>query len=152
MRTPTKKKKQVVDWAALPLHDEVGEALRAELLRWPGVELRPMLGTLSFFRGKQMLGCYVSRALFKKMPPKWAPRPEEPSFCWVRLKPDSKAKALRRPHVRDSRIKMKAWVEVNLASRAGLEEAVHWFGQSYEEPVPAAGKRGKPGTKRARSR
>lgn len=143
MRTSSKKKNKVVDWAALALNDEIGEALRAELLRWPGVELRPMMGTLSFFRRGQMLGCYVNRGLFKKTPPRWAPRPEEPPFCWVRLKPESKEKALRRPHVKDSRIKMKSWVEVNLASRAGLEEAVHWFGRSYEEPLPAAGTRRK---------
>ncbi len=149
MRTSSKKKKHVVDWAALALNDEIGEALRAELLRWPGVELRPMMGTLSYFRGKQMLGCYVNRALFKKTPPKWAPRPEEPAFCWIRLKPESKEKALHRPHVKDSRIKMKTWVEIPLASRAGLEEAVHWFGRSYEEPVPSGSKRRKTASKRA---
>ena len=33
MRTSPQKKKHVVDWAALALNDEIGEALRAELLR-----------------------------------------------------------------------------------------------------------------------
>jgi len=135
MRTSSKKKKSV-DWDSLDLHDEIGEALRAELRRWPGVELRPMMGTLSYFRGKHMLGCYVNRALFKKSVPQWAPSAEEAPFVWVRLKPESKEKALRRPHVKEARIRMKGWVEVPLASRGALEEAVHWFGRSYEEPLP----------------
>ncbi len=135
MRSAAKKKKSSAgkDWDTLPLHDELGEALRAELLRWPGLEPRPMMGTLSFFHGKHMLGCYVHRALFKKTPPRWAPRADEPPFVWVRLSPDGVAKALRRPHVRGARTKMKTWVEIGLASRGALEEAVHWFGKSYEE-------------------
>ncbi len=122
------------------MHDELGEALRAELLRWPGVQPRPMMGTLSYFRGKQMLGCYVHRALFKKKPPKWAPAEGESPFTCIRLNPPDKEKALRRPHVTDSRMRMKAWVEVTLASRAALEEAVHWFGRSYDEPLRAKNK------------
>lgn len=135
MRGAAKIKKATKDWATTPLHDELGEALRAELLRWPGVAPRPMMGTLTFYRGKHMLGCYVHRALFRRQPPKWAPRADEPPFVWIRLRPEAKVKALRRPHVRESVSNpMKTWVEVPLASRAALEEAVHWFGRSYEEP------------------
>ena len=134
MRVSAKRKKPAADWARVPLHDELGDALRAELLRWPGVELRPMMGTLSFRRRKQMLGCYVHRAMFKGKPPKWAPQPDEPPFVWVRLKPAEKEKALRRPHVRESAAnRMKAWVEVPLASRGALQEAVMWLGRSYEQ-------------------
>lgn len=123
------------DWRTRPLDDELGEALRAELLRWPGVQPRAMMGTLSFFRGKQMLGCYINRDLFKRKPPKWANRKGEPPVVWIRLSAEDKEKALRRPHVRESLTnKMKTWVEVPMASRAALEEAVLWFGHAYEHP------------------
>jgi len=40
------------DWSTRALEDELGEALRAELLGWPGVTSRPMMGCLAFCRGK----------------------------------------------------------------------------------------------------
>lgn len=127
--------------AVLDLHDEFGEALQAELSAWPGVVTRRMMGTLSFFRGKNMLGCYVHRTLFKKAPPQWAPGVGEPPFVWIRLRPAEKEKALRRPHVRESISNpMKTWVEVPLFSRAALEEAVRWFGRAYEQPLAATRK------------
>jgi hypothetical protein len=84
-----------------PLSNELAEALRAELAGWPGVAVRGMMGTLSFFRDKQMLGCYVSRDLLKKpVKPEWVNRPGEPPFVWVRLRLDDKLRALHRPGVR----------------------------------------------------
>ena len=131
----TRSTSNASDWRTRPLDDELGEALRAELLRWPGVQPRAMMGTLSFFRGKQMLGCYINRALFKRKSPKWANRAGEPPVVWIRLSPEDKEKALRRPHVRESLTnKMKTWIEVPMASRGALEEAVHWFGHAYEHP------------------
>ena len=56
------------DWSTRPLYDELGEVLRAELLSWPGVEAQPMRGTLGFYHGRQMLGCYVNRDLAKTKP------------------------------------------------------------------------------------
>ena len=44
------------DWSIRPLDDELGEALRAELLSWPGVTVRPVMGTLGYFRGRRQLG------------------------------------------------------------------------------------------------
>ena len=49
------------DWTTRPLEDELGEALRAELLGWPSVTIRLMMGCVAFCRGKKMLGCYVNR-------------------------------------------------------------------------------------------
>ena len=117
----------------MDLLDPLGEALRAELLGWPGLELRPMMGTLAFFHGKAMLGCYVHRGRFKKTPPKWAPGPEEPPFVWIRLSAVARARALRNPLVKESgTAAVKRWVQVSLGSRAALEQAVRWLGEAYE--------------------
>ncbi|MGH9817695.1 MAG: hypothetical protein ACRD6I_16595, partial [Candidatus Acidiferrales bacterium] len=133
-------------------------ALRAELGGWPGVQARAMMGTLSFFRGKQMLGGYVSRELIKKpVKPPWVNRLGEPPFVWVRLRLDDKQRALRRPgvraegaeqsagaqrsgrkapaeRVRPARLNFAGWVEIPLASRESLEEAVRWLGCAFERP------------------
>ena len=124
------------DLATRPLEDELGEALRAELLSWPGVTIRPMMGCLAFSRSKQMLGCYVNRELSKKKPP-WMNRPGEPTLVWVRLREDDTERALRRPGVRKARTGAVNWVEIPLASRRLLEEAVRWFGRAYEHPPRA---------------
>ena len=115
------------DWSTRPLEDELGEVLRAELLSWPGVQARPMMGALAFFRRKQMLGCYVNRALSKKKP-EWLGRPGEPTYAWMRLRPADAERALKRKAVRPSRLGFTGWVEVELSSRAHLEETVRWFG------------------------
>jgi len=125
--------KRETDWSTRPLDDELGEALRAELLGWPGVTIRPMMGCLAFSRGKQMLGCYVNRELSKKKPP-WMNRPGEPTLTWVRLREDDTERALRRPGVGKARTGAVNWVEILLASREMLEEAVRWFGCAYERP------------------
>ncbi|MGH9792673.1 MAG: hypothetical protein ACRD5W_15810 [Candidatus Acidiferrales bacterium] len=148
-------KKQVLSaesWACRPLGNELAEALRAELGGWPGVQTRAMMGTLSFFRGKQMLGCYVSRELIKKpVKPPWVNRAGEPPFVWVRLRLDDRQRALRRPgvraegadrtepkasagKVRPARLNFAGWVEIPLASREALEEAVRWLGCAFERP------------------
>jgi len=142
-------------WAFRPLGNEFAEALRAELAGWPGVEPRAMMGTLAFFRGKQMLGCYVSRELIKKpVKPPWVNRPGDPPFVWIRLRLEDKQRALARPGVRkewserernalsESRLSFAGWVEVPLDSRASLEEAVRWFGCAYERPPLKPAKRG----------
>ncbi len=121
------------DWSTRPLEDELGEVLRAELLSWPGVQARPMMGALAFFRGKHMLGCYVNRALSKKKP-QWLGRLGEPTYAWMRLRPADAERALKRKAVRPSRLGFTGWVEVELSSRAHLEEAVRWFGCAYEHP------------------
>ncbi len=128
------------DWTTRPLEDELGEVLRAELLSWPGVQARPMMGALAFFkgnprhrRGEHMLGCYVNRALSKKKP-EWLGRPGEPTYAWMRLRPADAERALKRKAVRPSRLGFTGWVEVELSSRAHLEEAVRWFGCAYEHP------------------
>jgi hypothetical protein len=128
-----KKSAESIDWATRPLEDELGEALRAELLGWPGVIPRPMMGTLAFFHSKQMLGCYVNRALAKKKP-RWLNRPDEPTMVWVRLRPEDAELALKRPDVRRCRIAMRSWIEIALDSRENLAEAVRWLGHSYEHP------------------
>ncbi len=125
--------KNSTDWATRPREDEFGEALRAELLGWPGVEARKMMGTLAFFRGKTMLGCYVNREMFQKTPPAWANRAGEPPLVWVRLNAEEKRRALRRAGVSESRANpMKTWVEIPLDSHAAVEEAVRWLGVAYE--------------------
>jgi hypothetical protein len=131
------------NWALRPLNDELGEALRAELSGWPGMKLRPMMGTLSYFRGKSFLGCYVNRELVKSRPD-WVNRNGEPPFACIRLRAEDAAKALQRPGISKSRMAFAGWVEVPLASRKLLEEAVRWFGRAYERPHRAARKR-KPG-------
>ncbi len=128
------------DWSARPLEDELGEALRAELLGWPGVTTRPMMGCLAFCRGKQMLGCYVNRAL-SKTKPAWMNKLGEPTLAWVRLGKEDAERALRRPGVRRSRTGAVNWVEILLESRGALEEAVRWFGRAYEHPPRAPRKR-----------
>lgn len=155
MRRPDRAQES---WAFRPLGNELGEALRAELTGWPGVQARAMMGTLSFFRGKQMLGCYVSRELIKKpVKPPWVNRPGEPPFVWVRLRLDDKQRALRRPgvraegaersereqsckhkasaeKVRHARLGFAGWVEIPLAPRESLAEAVRWFGCAFQRP------------------
>lgn len=151
------------DWTTRPLDDELGEALRAELLGWPGVTIRPMMGCLAFCRirelsrksgrqrirprgqaGKpvppQMLGCYVNRELSKKKP-RWMNRPGEPTLAWVRLSADDAERALRRPGVHKARTGAVNWIEIPLDSRAMLKEAVRWFGCAYEHPPRAGRKR-----------
>jgi hypothetical protein len=125
------------DWSTRPLEDELGEVLRAELLSWPSVQARPMMGALAFFRGKQMLGCYVNRALSKKKP-QWLGRAGDPTYAWMRLRPADAERALKRKAVRPSRLGFTGWVEVELSSRAHLEEAVRWFGCAYERPPHSA--------------
>ncbi len=72
--------KDFTDWSLWPLEDELGETLLAELLVWPGVATRPVMGTLAFFCGKHMLGCYVNRALSEKRA-EWLGRADDqPSF------------------------------------------------------------------------
>jgi len=130
------------DWRTRPLDDELGEALRAELFTWPGVTVRPMMGTLGFWRGKRMLGCYVNRDLSKRKPP-WLNLPGEPTLVYIRLREDDAARALRRPSVAPARLGGRAWVEIPLASRPNLEEAVRWFGIAYEHAPRIARKKAK---------
>jgi hypothetical protein len=133
MTAMIKKAEKDSDWRLRPLDDELGEALRAELLGWPGVIPRPMMGTLAFFRRKRMIGCYVNRALAKKKT-EWMNRPAEPTLVWVRLRPEDAERALERPSVGACRLKMRGWIEIALESRAALEEAVRWLGHAYEHP------------------
>ena len=129
-------------WTTRPLDDELGEALRAELLSWPQVEARQMMGTLAFFRSKQMLGCYVSRTL-SKAKPEWMNKRDEPTFAIVRMHPDDGVRALKRPGIRPSRLSFPGWVEIDLDSRDALAEAVHWFGIACENPPPTKPRRKK---------
>ena len=128
------------DWTLRPLDDELGDALRAELLAWPDVKSRPMMGCLAFFRKKPFLGCYVNRTLPKKKP-EWVNRPDEPTFVWVRLRPDDAARAMKVPWLKRCRLEFVGWVEIPLDSRKMLEEAVRWFGRAYERAGPPAKKR-----------
>lgn len=132
--------KRTSDWTTRPLNDELGEALRAELLGWPGVTARPVMGCLTFFRGKQMLGSYVNRDLVKKKT-EWLNRPGEPTLVWVRLRKEDAERALRRPGVKQSRLAFPGWIEIPLESRAMLAEAVRWFGHAYEHPPRTLRKR-----------
>jgi len=75
----------------------------------------------------------VNRELSKKKPP-WMNRPGEPALAWVRLSKNDAARALRRRGVRRARTGALTWVEIPLASRQMLEEAVRWFGRAYENP------------------
>jgi hypothetical protein len=68
------------DWSIRPLDDELGEALRAELLSWPGVTVRPVMGTLGYFRGRRQLGYYANRELSVKKPV-WLSGLFEPSLA-----------------------------------------------------------------------
>ena len=136
MATEGKKEKGTV-WSTMPLNDELGEALRAELLGWPGVAARSMMGTLAFFRGKQLLGVYVNRTLTKSKL-RWLNRPGEPTLAWVRLRREDAERALQRPGVSKCRLGFAGWIEVPLASRGLLQEAVRWFGHGYEHPAPKA--------------
>ena len=122
-------------WTTRPLDDELGEALRAELLSWPRVTGRAMMGALAFFRGKQMLGCYVSRAL-SKAKPEWMNKRDEPTFAIVRLRVEDAERALKRKRTRAFRLGFAGWVEIDLDSRDSLAEAVHRFGIAYENPPP----------------
>ena len=144
-----KKTAAAMDWGTRPLEDELGEALRAELLGWPGVKPRPMMGTVAFFRRKQMLGCYVNRALAKRKP-EWLNRRGEPTLVWVRLRPEDAERALKRPGVCVCRLGFVGWIEIALESRASLEEAVRWLGQAYEHaPRPSAARKSKSKSKKA---
>ena len=127
------------DWNLRPLDDELGEALRAELLGWPEIKTRPMMGCLGFFRHKQFLGAYVNRNLPRKKP-EWVNRPDEPTFVWVRLRPDDAARAMKVPWLKQCRLEFAGWVEIPLDSRKMLEEAVRWFGRAYERVAPPAKK------------
>ena len=129
------------DWTLRPLDDELGEALRAELLGWPNMSARPVMGCLTFFRGKHMLGSYVNRSLSRKKP-EWMNRPGESTLVWIRLRPEDAQNALRRAGVQPSRLGFPNWIEIPLESRRMLEEAVRWFGHAYEHP-PRATKKGK---------
>lgn len=137
------------DWSTQPLEDELGEVLRAELLSWPGIHARPVMGTLAFFHGKRMLGCYVNRVLAKKKTP-YLNRPDEPTFVWVRLRPADAERALRRKLVQSCRLDFQGWVEVALDSRDHLEEAVRWFGRAYEHPPRPPKRTRKPVRRRRR--
>jgi hypothetical protein len=128
------------DWSIRPLDDELGEVLRAELLSWPGAAARPMMGTLAFYHRRQMLGCYVNRDLVKTKPD-YVNRPSEPPFVWVRLRPQDAARALKSNRVRPLRLFTTGWVEIPLAARGHLEEAVRWFGCAYEHPPRGKAKR-----------
>jgi hypothetical protein len=121
-------------WRTRPLGDELGEALRAELLGWPEMMIRPMMGTISYFRGKRFLGCYVNRELVKSKPD-WVNRAGEPTYVCVRLRADDAARAFTRPGLSQSRLGFAGWVEIPLASRKLLLEAVKWFGRAYENPA-----------------
>ncbi len=121
------------DWAHRLLDDELGEALRAELLSWRGVTLRPVMGTLAFFHGRRMLGCYVNRVLSRKKPD-WLNRPGEPTFACFRLRLADAERALKRPGVVPARLGFPGWVEIPLISRDSLEESVRCFGIAYEKP------------------
>jgi len=128
----------VTDWSTRPLNDELGEALRAELLGWPNVCVRSVMGTMAFYRNAHMLGCYINRNLFKKaQKPAWANRPGEPPLVWVRLRAQDARRALKRPGVRPQGVHFARWIEIPLASRESLEEAVRWFGCAYERPARA---------------
>ena len=125
------------DWKLRHLEDELGEALLAEMVSWPGVVLKPMMGTLGFWRGSRMLGCYVNRALSKRKP-WWLNRPGEPTLVYIRLRDKDAERAQRRAWVAPSRLGAKSWIEIPLGSRSELEEAVRWFGVAYERgPRPA---------------
>lgn len=137
------------DWRTRPLDDEFGEALRAELLTWPGLTLRPMMGTLSYFRGRTFLGCYVNRALTNSRRD-WVNREDEPAYACIRLRADDAARALKQPQIRRARLQFAGWVEVPLGSRELLARAVRWFARAYENPLPPAKKKSAK-TSRARS-
>lgn len=128
------------DWSTRPLEDELGEVLRAELLSWPGVVLKPMMGTLAFWRGKRMLGCYVNRELSKRKP-EWMNAPGAPTFVCVRLRKEDAERAQRRKCVGPASFGFRSWVEVSLVSRRHLEEAVRWLGVAYEHPPAGAKKK-----------
>jgi hypothetical protein len=136
MRGTKIQSKSESNWALRPLSDELGEALRAELRNWPGMRMRPMMGTLSFFRGRKFLGCYVNRELLKSKPD-WVNRPGEPTYVCIRLRAEDAARALERPEIRQSRLEFAGWIEISLASHKLFEEAVRWFGRAYEHPAPS---------------
>src|SRR3989442_14898913 len=115
------------DWSLRPLDDELGEALRAELLSWPAVTLRPMMGTLGFWRGQRMLGCYANRDLSKRKPA-WPNRPGEPPLVYIRLQEDDAARALRGPSVAPARPGAGARVGVPLSAPESLGGAGRWLG------------------------
>ena len=136
-------------WTTRPLDDELGEALRAELLSWPNVAARAMMGALAFFRSKQMLGCYVSRTL-SSAKPEWLNKRDEPTFAIVRLRVEDAERALKRERTRAFRLGFPGWVEIDLDSRDSLAEAVHRFGIAYENPPPTKSRRKKKKKKSAK--
>jgi len=84
----------------------------------------------------------ASSATSKRKPP-WLNRPGEPNLVYIRLREEDAARALRRPSVAPARLGGRAWVEIPLASRADLEEAVRWFGIAYEHAPRIARKKAK---------
>ncbi|MBI4547684.1 MAG: hypothetical protein HY707_06885 [Ignavibacteriae bacterium] len=117
----------------VPLEDELGELLRAELLTWPGVTVRPMMGCIAFCHGKQMIGCYVNRDLLKKKP-WWVNRSGESTLAWVRLRKTDAERALKRRDVHQCRTGAKHWIELPLKSHELLEQAIYWFAVTYSHP------------------
>jgi hypothetical protein len=120
------------DWALRALDDELGEALSAELLSWPGMTARPIMGTLGFSRGRRLLGYYANRGLSRKKPA-WLNRTGEPTYACVRLRLADAERALQRPGVVPGRLGFHGWVEIPLVSRDSLEESVRCFGTAYEK-------------------
>ena len=116
-----------------PLDDELGEALRDELLSWPGVTVRPVMGTLGFFHGRRRLGCYANRELSVKKPA-WLNRSGEPTYACVRLRLADAERALKRAGVVPARLGFPGWVEISLNSRDPLEESARCFGVAYDKP------------------
>jgi hypothetical protein len=102
-----------------------------------------MMGTISYFRGKRFLGCYVNRELVQSKPD-WVNRAGEPTYVCVRLRADDAAKAFTRPGLTKSRLGFAGWVEIPLASRKLLLEAVRWFGRAYENPAPVRHRKRRP--------
>jgi len=121
------------DWSIRPLDDELGEALRAELLSWPGVTVRPVMGTLGYVCGRRQLGYYANRELSLKKPV-WLNRIGEPTYACVRLRLADTERILKRPGVVPARLSFPGWVEISLNSRDSLEESVRCFGIAYEKP------------------
>jgi hypothetical protein len=121
------------DWSVHLLDDELGEALRAELLSWPGVTVRPVMGTLGYFRGQRQLGYYANREPSKKKPA-WLNQAGEPLYACVRLRLVDAQCALKRPGVLPARLGFAGWVDIPLTSRDSLEESVRCFGTAYERP------------------
>lgn len=105
----------------------------AELLGWPGVTLRPIMGCRAFFSRQADAG-QLREPCASRRKPDWMNRAEEPALVWLRLGKVDFERALRRPGVAPSRLGLAGWIEIPLASRGHLEEAVRWLGRTYEHP------------------